>query len=232
VIEIRNVHAVVADIEGTTSSAAFVKEVLFPYARQHLPAYVRDHLSELGAIVAQTEALCKQSLQSVEQLTEVLLEWMQEDRKITPLKALQGMIWRAGYECGELEGHVYEDAVRALRKWRASGLEIHIYSSGSIEAQKLLFAHTAYGDLTPLLSGYFDTTTGSKLESRAYERIASSLGLPASTIVFLSDDAGEIRAASGAGLQTVLLARGSASGDALNVAHSFDEIVLYGRHET
>jgi enolase-phosphatase E1 len=115
---------------------------------------------------------------------------------------------------GELEGHVYEDAVRALRKWRASGLEILMYSSDSIEAQKLLFAHTACGDLTPLLSGSFDTTTGSKLESRAYERIARSLGLPASTIVFLSDDAGEIRAAYAAGLHTVILAREDASGDA------------------
>jgi enolase-phosphatase E1 len=229
VIEIRNVRAVVADIEGTTSSVAFVEEVLFPYARRCLPAYVRDHLAELGAIAAQTEALCKQSLPGAQKLSDMLLQWMAEDRKFTPLKALQGMIWRAGYECGELEGHVYEDAVRALRKWRASGLEIHIYSSGSIEAQKLLFAHTAYGDLTPLLSGYFDTTTGSKLDSRAYGRIASSLGLPASTIVFLSDAAGEIRAASAGGLQTVLLAREDASADALNVARSFDEIVLYGR---
>ena len=227
-IEIRNVQTVVADIEGTTSSVAFVKEVLFPYARRCLPAYVRDHLAELGAIAAQTEALCKQSLPSAQQLSEILLQWMEEDRKITPLNALQGKIWRAGYECGELEGHVYEDAVRALRKWRASGLEIHIYSSGSIEAQKLLFAHTQYADLTPLLSGYFDTTTESKLESSAYEKIARSLGLPASAIVFLSDDAGEIRAASAAGLHTVRLGRHDACGDALNVARSFHEIVLYG----
>jgi enolase-phosphatase E1 len=231
VIEIRNVHAVVADIEGTTSSLAFVKEVLFPYARRSLPAYVRDHLSKLAAIAAQIETQCGQSPLSGQELTEILLQWMEEDRKVTPLKALQGMIWRAGYECGELEGHVYEDAVRALRKWRASGLEIHIYSSGSVEAQKLLFAHTAYGDLTPLLSGYFDTTTGSKLESRAYERIASSLGLPASTIVFLSDHSGEICAAAAAGLQTVLLARADAR-DAPNIARSFDEIVLYRRCDT
>jgi enolase-phosphatase E1 len=231
VIEIRNIHAVVADIEGTTSSVAFVKEVLFPYARRSLPAYVRDHLSKLAAIAAQIETQCGQSPLSGQELTEILLQWMEEDRKVTPLKALQGMIWRAGYECGELEGHVYEDAVRALRKWRASGLEIHIYSSGSVEAQKLLFAHTAYGDLTPLLSGYFDTTTGSKLESRAYERIASSLGLPASTIVFLSDHSGEICAAAAAGLQTVLLARADAR-DAPNIARSFDEIVLYRRCDT
>lgn len=231
-IEIRNVQAVVADIEGTTSSLAFVKEVLFPYARRSLPAYVREHLSELGPIAAQIEALCGRSALTAQEMTEILLQWMDEDRKATPLKALQGMIWRAGYECGELQGHVYEDAVRALCKWQASGLEIHIYSSGSIEAQRLLFAHTPYGDLTPLLSGYFDTTTGSKLESRSYEKIAGLLGSPANAIVFLSDHAGEIRAAASAGMQTVLLAREQPSTEASNAARSFDEIVLNGQGDS
>ncbi len=225
-IELGDVQAVVTDIEGTTSSLAFVKEVLFPYARRSLPAYVRDHESELGAIAAQVETLCSRSPLNPHQLTEVLLHWMDEDRKVTPLKTLQGMIWRAGYESGELQGHVYEDAVRALRKWHDGGLRIYIYSSGSIEAQKLLFAHTTYGDLTPLLSGYFDTTTGPKLESRSYETIARFVGSPASAIAFLSDHPGEIRAAASAGMQTVLLARDGPSAAAPNTARSFDEIAL------
>jgi enolase-phosphatase E1 len=224
VIEIDNVRAVVADIEGTTSSLAFVKDVLFPYARRALPAYVRNHVSELGAIAAQVESLCNRRPLGASELTEVLLQWMEEDRKVTPLKTLQGLIWRAGYESGELQSHVYEDAVRSLRQWQASGLEICIYSSGSIEAQKLLFAHTAYGDLTALLSRYFDTTTGSKLESSSYEKIAAALGIAPNAIVFLSDHPGEIHAAAVAGMQTVLLAREQTGTGVPHSAHSFDEI--------
>ena len=227
-IEIRNVRAVVTDIEGTTSSLAFVKDVLFPYARRSLPAYVRDHEAELRDIAIQIESISGRGRLSVQEITGILLQWMDEDRKVTPLKTLQGMIWRAGYERGELRGHVYDDAARALRKWQAGGLPIHIYSSGSIEAQKLLFGHATQGDLTPLLSGYFDTTTGPKLESRSYEVIAGALRLPASAIVFLSDHGGEISAAASAGMQTVLLAREQASEHAQNAVRSFDEIVLYG----
>lgn len=229
-IAIQGVRAVVTDIEGTTSSLAFVKDVLFPYARRSIPAFVREHATQLGAIASEVSAAVGKESLSTQEMIDVLLQWMDEDRKITPLKSLQGMVWREGYENGQLRGHVYEDAVRGLRRWHAGGIRLYVYSSGSIPAQKLLFAHTPYGDLTPLFSGYFDTTTGPKLEAPSYDKIARALAVPAQSVVFLSDHAGETAAATAAGLQTVLLARDSQtpaqSGAA--VAPTFDDIALEG----
>jgi enolase-phosphatase E1 len=227
VIEVRGVRAVLTDIEGTTSSLAFVKDVLFPYARKALPSYVGSHESELTDIANEIAALVGKTRLTAQEMTDTLLQWMDEDRKVTPLKTLQGIVWRTGYESGELQSHMYEDAVRALRKWHADGLQISVYSSGSIAAQKLLFSHTAYGDLLPLFAHYFDTTTGAKVESRSYERIAAALQLPSPAIVFLSDHAGETGAAAAAGMQTVLLAR-ERSSPGPDFARSFDDIALYG----
>jgi enolase-phosphatase E1 len=231
VIEVRGVRAVLTDIEGTTSSLAFVKDVLFPYARNSLPAFIRSHESELTGIASDIAAILGKSHHTAhltaQEMTDVLLQWMDEDRKVTPLKTLQGIVWKTGYESGELQSHVYEDAVSALHKWHADGLKLYIYSSGSIAAQKLLFAHTAYGDLSPLFGGYFDTTTGPKLESRSYEKIAASLHLPAGSVVFLSDHTGETEAAAAAGMQTVVVAREQTSSSA-EFARSFNDIALRG----
>jgi enolase-phosphatase E1 len=226
VIEVRGVRAVVTDIEGTTTSIAFVKDVLFPYARSAIPTYVREHESELSNIAREVANITGKAALGPGELSETLLRWMDEDRKITPLKDLQGRIWRTGYENGTLRSHVYEDAVRGLRRWHAQGLRLYVYSSGSIPAQKLLFAHTLAGDLQPLFSGYFDTTTGPKLESSSYARIATALGLPSRAILFLSDHPGETHAAADAGLQTVLLAREPTSPSPGPCARNFDEIAL------
>jgi enolase-phosphatase E1 len=232
VIRLGGIRAVVTDIEGTTSSLAFVKDVLFPYARRAIPGFVRDHEDQLTAIrdgIAAIVGVGKESL-SVPDMVRILLQWMDEDRKLTPLKSLQGMVWQTGYESGELQSHVYEDAVRGLRRWHESGLRLYVYSSGSVPAQKLLFAHTIYGDLMPLFSGYFDTTTGPKLEPGSYVRIIDSLDLPARSIVFLSDHTGETRAAAQAGMQTIVLARegteGNSAAAGFPTARNFDEIDL------
>jgi enolase-phosphatase E1 len=236
VIEARGVRAVLTDIEGTTSSLAFVKDVLFPYARDALPGFVSAHELELKALIADIAATVGKMHLTTQETVDTLLQWMDEDRKVTPLKTLQGMVWKRGYESGALRSHVYEDAVRALRQWHTKGLKIYVYSSGSIAAQKLLFSHTPYGDLTPLFSGYFDTTTGPKLESHSYEKIAASLRITAQSVVFLSDHAGETQAAAAAGMQTVLVAReetassgGVASGETTHPAsaRNFDGIALY-----
>ena len=224
-IEVHGVRAVLTDIEGTTSSLSFVKDVLFPYARQALPRYVPAHESRLCNLTADIAATVGKPTLSAQETVAILLQWMDEDRKVTPLKTLQGMIWKTGYESGALQSHVYEDAVQALRDWHGRGLALYVYSSGSIEAQKLLFAHTPYGDLTPLFRGYFDTTTGPKLESLSYETIVRSLQLPAGSIVFLSDHEGEIQAAAAAGLQTVLLVREARPASAA-YARSFDELSI------
>jgi len=228
VIDIRDVRAVVTDIEGTTSSLAFVKEELFPYARQHLAEYVRAHQSELKDIAAQIGAEAGKSHLGAQEMIDTLLRWMDEDRKVTPLKALQGMIWRSGYESGQLTGHVYPDAVQALRHWHSKGMRMYIYSSGSVDPQKLLFAHTQHGDLTSLISGYFDTTTGPKLEARSYGQILGDLHLPARVVLFLSDHPGETAAAAAAGMHAVLLARDSSIGNRNRTASSFDDITLNG----
>jgi enolase-phosphatase E1 len=226
VIEVRNVRAVLTDIEGTTTSLGFVKEELFPYARQHLPEYVTTHAAQIEDLASEISAAAGADRLSTQQTIDVLLRWMDEDRKVTPLKRLQGMIWRSGYESGRLRAHVYQDAVQALRKWEAAGMRLYVYSSGSVEAQRLLFSHTAHGDLTPLFSGYFDTTTGPKLQTRSYEDIARSLCLAAPEVVFISDHPGETQAAAAAGMRTVVMAREQGSSATGPMARSFDDIHL------
>jgi len=205
------IKAIVTDIEGTTSSLSFVKEVLFPYARANLADYIRHHKEE-----PQVKALLEESCREVGakldtgQLIAQLIQWLDEDKKVTPLKSLQGLIWEAGYLQGDFKGHVYPDAAENLKAWKAKGLDLYIYSSGSVHAQKLLFAHTECGDLTPLFSGYFDTHIGGKKEQESYDKIAKQLGIPADQILFLSDIKEELDAAKAAGFQTLWLTRDSA----------------------
>lgn len=203
------IKTILTDIEGTTSAVSFVFDVLFPFAVKHLPDFVRQHAGE-PAVAAQLEAVRAESGEpdaDVERVIAILLEWIAADRKATPLKALQGMVWEQGYRAGQLKGHVYPDAVEALRAWKAAGLELYVYSSGSIQAQQLIFGCSEAGDLTPLFSGYFDTTSGGKRESESYARIAAAIGRPAGEILFLSDVVQELDAACEAGMATCGLAR-------------------------
>ena len=203
------IRAVLTDIEGTTSSLSFVKDVLFPYARAHLAAFVRDHAQDPG-VVAQLDAVRREAgdpALTQEGVIDRLIAWIDQDRKITPLKALQGMIWENGYRNGDFQGHIYPDAEQVLRDWQARGLALYVYSSGSVQAQKLLFAHTAFGDLTPLFDGYFDTTVGGKLDAGSYRAIAAAIGIAPAKILFLSDARAELDAAAAAGCRTVWLVR-------------------------
>ncbi len=221
------IRAIVTDIEGTTSSLSFVKDVLFPYARARLADYIRAHAQET-AVRAQIDAVSHEAGKPLDDDAVIvqLLRWIEEDRKITPLKALQGMVWETGYRNGDFMGHVYDDAVQHLKAWKARGLSLSIFSSGSVQAQKLLFAHTAFGDLTPLFSGYFDTTIGAKREPEAYRRIAVALGIPVSEVLFLSDIREELDAARAAGMHTAWLIRDGAlpADSAHPVARRFDDI--------
>lgn len=203
------IRAVVTDIEGTTSSLSFVKDVLFPYARRHIGDFVRSHAGEAAVTVLLDEARreMEDPAAGLNAVVAQLVAWIDQDRKITPLKGLQGLIWEAGYRAGDFTGHIYDDAERALRAWHARGLPLYVYSSGSVHAQELLFAHTAYGDLTPLFSGYFDTRVGPKAEAGSYRRIAEAIGLAPSAILFLSDVEAELDAARAAGMQTCQLVR-------------------------
>jgi 5-methylthioribose kinase len=205
-------RAILLDIEGTTSSLGFVKDELFPYARARLPAYVAEHGAALRALLDDVRRIEGNAALDTEELIATLLRWITEDRKLTPLKSLQGLIWQEGYERGELRGHIYQDAVEALRAWHAAGLKLYIYSSGSVLAQRLIFSHTEYGDLTPCFSGYFDTTIGGKLEPDSYRAIAAHIGLPPAAVLFLSDHSGEVGAAAIAGMQVIQVCREAADG--------------------
>lgn len=203
------VRAVLTDIEGTTSSIAFVKDVLFPYAREHLPHFVETHHDDpevqrwLDATARETGIDDPRSRRVI----DTLLRWIDEDRKATPLKALQGMIWKAGYEAGDYRAHVYPEVPAKLREWKSRGLKLYVYSSGSVTAQKLFFAHTDAGDLAPRFDGWFDTEIGGKRERGSYLRIAETIGVPSPAIVFLSDIGAELDAARDTGMQTIQVCR-------------------------
>jgi enolase-phosphatase E1 len=206
VIETR---AIVTDVEGTTSAISFVKDVLFPYADEHLDAYVALHRNEPIVAHALTEAAIETGDADADDasILRALHAWIAEDRKATPLKTLQGLIWAEGYAQGHLLGHVYPDVPPVLRAWNDAGIELYVYSSGSIVAQKVLFSHTFAGDLTPLFTDHFDTTTGSKREAAAYAEIAADTGFHPAEMLFLSDTEEELDAARAAGLQTARLLR-------------------------
>ncbi|MFY0526642.1 acireductone synthase [Archangium gephyra] len=222
------VQAIVTDIEGTTSSLSFVKEVLFPYSARELPGFVRAHgqRPEVRRLLDEARQMAGGALDD-EQLVATLLRWIEEDRKLGALKGLQGLLWEAGYHQGDFQGHVYEDVPRRLREWKERGLRLYVYSSGSVHAQTLLFGHTRFGDLTPLFNGYFDTAVGGKREAASYAAIVEELGLPAAQVLFLSDVREELDAAAAAGLRTACLVRGE--GPQVDpgphpVARSFDDV--------
>ncbi len=203
------IKAVLTDIEGTTSAVSFVFDVLFPYAAQHLPGFVREQ-AQRPDVASQVQAVRQESGEAdadVERVIAILLGWIADDRKATPLKALQGMVWEQGYQAGELKGHVYPDAVDALTRWHQQGYALYVYSSGSIQAQKLIFGCSQAGDLSALFSGYFDTTSGPKREAQSYRTIMAAIGLPGEGIIFLSDIVEELDAARAAGMLTCGLAR-------------------------
>lgn len=202
------VSAVLTDIEGTTTSLSFVKDVLFPYSKERIRAFiglnseqpeVQDAIREVASearLSIEPDAICNQ-----------LLTWIDEDKKIKPLKTLQGLIWEHGYQQGDFYGHVYEDAYLRLSEWHTQGLTLGIFSSGSCKAQQLLFGHTPFGDLTPLFDFYFDTQMGTKQSPEAYQKIAEAMATPPPSILFLSDIEAELDAASAVGYKTILILR-------------------------
>ena len=215
-------QAILLDIEGTTTPIDFVTQTLFPYARAQLATFLASHRNtpELNAVLAGLRALHATETAAPPYPSDsadpalslpYLLFLMDQDRKVTPLKTLQGLIWQDGYASGALQGAVYADVLPALQRWQAAGRRVAIYSSGSIQAQQLLFRHSTAGDLTPFLSGYFDTTTGPKQGAASYQAIADNLRLPPALVLFLSDHPAEVAAARTAGLQALQVMRPPAS---------------------
>jgi enolase-phosphatase E1 len=227
-------RALLLDIEGTTTPIDFVYNVLFRYARTHVADYLQRKGESAASRTALEQLIAEQAAdreRGADPPPQVLnyIRWLMDcDRKSPGLKALQGLIWQEGYESGELHGQVYADVPPALARWRHDGLEIYIYSSGSVLAQKLLFASTDAGDLTKLLNGYFDTEVGPKVSPDSYVTIAAKVQIPPNEILFVSDVAHELDAARTYRLGTALCVRdadAAAGSESHPVVRTFDDIV-------
>ena len=222
------IQAVLCDIEGTTSSLSFVHDVLFPLSYERMEDFIKQNWEE---------DLIRQEIQQIksqtgktepDEIITTLRSWITEDRKEGALKSIQGKIWKDEFESGRIRGHVYPDVPPNFRKWHNSGVQICIFSSGSIEAQKLLFCYSDAGDLSQFISSHFDTRTGPKKEPSSYKNIASELSLPPENILFLSDIQSELDAARRAGMHTTQVLREGVipNWSRHSKADSFDEIDL------
>jgi enolase-phosphatase E1 len=237
----KDVRAIILDIEGTTTPIAFVAKRLFPYARTHLTSYLNTHRAASADVIDRLRAEHRQESDEtppawsdasdearIRSATEYVDWLMDRDRKSPALKELQGRIWKDGYVSGELIGEVFPDIPVALERWHRLGIPVGIFSSGSVLAQRLLFRHSSFGDLTSLLRWHFDTAVGAKGEAESYQRIASTVGVSPEQILFVSDSVREVDAARAAGMQTRLSER---PGNAVSPKHdhpvvrSFDEII-------
>ena len=201
------------DIEGTTCPVSFVAEVLFPYARQALGPYLQRHGTEpaVAALLQEVEAAWRQDPHPEAQALRTAgdpvayLEWLiDHDIKLTPLKDLQGRIWADGYGSGAITAPLFADVAEALRRWHGTGLQLAVYSSGSVPAQQLLYRHSNSGDLTGLFSHWFDTRVGAKQQPDSYRKIAEAMGVEPSGVLFISDALAELEAAHGAGMAVLL----------------------------
>ncbi len=204
---------ILTDIEGTTTSISFVVDKLFPYFRENIQCLLELESQEaVRNAFMETIELAKEEdgieISTSAEIIETLHRWSVEDRKITPLKTVQGILWQKGYEAGELKGHVYEDVAPAMKKWKNQGIGLGVFSSGSVAAQKLIFGYSISGDLRPYFSNYFDTKTGGKRNAETYLKIAQILDIDPSEILFLSDIYEELEAANEAGFQVLQIVRG------------------------
>ncbi|MBM3452943.1 MAG: acireductone synthase [Bacteroidetes bacterium] len=225
----KDVRFVLMDIEGTTTSISFVYEVLFPYFLNNIQRLervknikqVRQAFDQVKEIVKNEENL---ELNSDQEIINKLLVWSKEDKKVTPLKTVQGVLWQSGYKNGEIVGHVYPEVPSKFMEWKNKGLRMGIFSSGSVAAQKLLFGYTSLGDLNRYLEYYFDTNTGSKQDKRTYIEISRKINFEPHYILFLSDSIPELQAAEKAGFQTIQLTRLGTEPNWIVTANDFNEI--------
>lgn len=219
---------IVTDIEGTTTEVSFVYDILFPYFRTHMDQWKTVDSDQMNQVLEQTRLLVLEeqsiNLSTNEALFDQLRQWSLEDRKVTPLKTFQGMVWEQGFTSGAIKGHVYADVKPALERWIERGLKLAIFSSGSIAAQKQLFGFSTEGDLTPYFSAYFDTTTGMKRDEQTYHLIVQQLHTSANSVLFLSDIPQELDAANAAGMRTLQLVRPGTQANWSSCVADFSEV--------
>lgn len=205
---------ILTDVEGTTTSISFVHEVLFPFAKYNLKNYIskNSQTPDVQNILNQTKKTAIEENQKIindAEVCDLLIHWIEIDRKHPALKNLQGLIWEQGYVSGEIKGHVYKDVPMALELWKKKGINLGVYSSGSVKAQHLIFEFSTVGNLRPYFLDHFDTAVGHKREVTSYLNIAKILDLDPSEILFLSDIKEELDAARLAKMDTIQLVRQS-----------------------
>ncbi|MFM1809660.1 MAG: acireductone synthase [Bacteroidota bacterium] len=222
------VQWILTDIEGTTTEVSFVYDILFPYFRSHMDEWKTVDSDQMNQVLEQTRVLVLEeqsiNLSNKEAIFDQLRQWSIEDRKVTPLKTFQGMVWEQGFKSGAIRGHMYPDVKPALERWIERGLKLAIFSSGSIAAQKQLFGFSTEGDLTPYFSAYFDTTTGMKRDEQTYHLIVQQLHTSANSVLFLSDIHQELEAANAAGMRTLQLVRPGTQANWSSCVADFSEI--------
>jgi enolase-phosphatase E1 len=242
IADAQRLRIVLLDIEGTTTPIDFVYKTLFPYAHRKVEDYLRDMAGdpELAGILLDLRGhrdadnamgqrppawrVDNGGEATILSAVEYVRWLITKDSKCTPLKALQGKIWQQGFDSGELHGEVYEDVPRAFARWRAQGRDICIYSSGSVQAQQMLFATIASGELKSQIRGFFDTQIGPKISADSYRRIAASLRCEPAEIVFVSDAQKEVDASMSAGMKAVLCDRSNVAAPNSAVIRTFDEL--------
>ena len=232
--------AILLDIEGTTTPIDFVHKTLFPFAKAKIGVYVKRNFDEIQTEISELKTEYKKDFSEQiygrdfredvpETITDYLKFLIEVDRKSTPLKSIQGKIWQAGYESGELESIMFADVPGAFERWKSENKRIAIYSSGSVLAQQLIFKYSNFGDLTGYIDDYFDTTTGHKREAESYVKIAHALDYPPKQSAFVSDIIAELDAARASGYETFLSIRKGNSPVENRTKHrpihSFDEIL-------
>ncbi|MGA1836317.1 acireductone synthase [Herbiconiux sp. 11R-BC] len=226
-------RTLVVDLEGTTSAAGFILGDLYDYARPRLAAWIDGHAADPAIAEARQQVIADASLPtdaSTDAVVAVLHEWMERDVKATPLKTIQGQIWAEGFARDEISSHFFDDVIPKLRAWHAAGVGLAVFSSGSVASQVPWFRHSPDGDLTPLITDYFDTiSAGPKKEAASYDAIAASLGVAAGELVFFTDNPGEVSAALEAGWQVVAFSRAGepffeADFGGASVVSSFDDV--------
>lgn len=203
------IRAIVVDTAGTTTDLNFIKDILFSYSAKALPDFIKQNQNNVlvDNCISDVKDIALEPEASLDRVVEILQQWIDEDRKATPLKTLQGLIWKQGYDKGEFKGHIFPDFIDAIKQFKAENLRVYSFSSASVDAQKLLFSHSDGGDLTEYFNGHFDTRTGHKLFKQAYSNIINTISLKPKQVLFISDLLEELKAAEQAGLRTVQMVR-------------------------
>lgn len=223
-------NVIVVDILGTTTSINFAKETLFPFVNKNVEEILKEKWDDESVKKAVKQLKEGEEELNLEGAVKLVKELTDSGSENPGLKTIQGLVYSKGYENGELKAHVFSDVAVAFEQW-AKTRKVAIYSTGSVESQKQLFARSVEGDLSSHISNYFDQSVGPKTETDSYKKIAEELSSKPEELLFLTDNIEEGKAAKKAGFSVSLVSReGNAElpeeSSSFTVVSSFKEILL------